>query len=74
MKMTPGAESEAIVCTVTKSLPINSILNRISQRTPGVLNLLALAALAAETLSPIALQLQPFRAIQCRIVEEERLI
>lgn len=25
----PGAESEAIVCTVTKSLPVNSILNRI---------------------------------------------
>lgn len=37
----PGAESEAIVCTVTKSLPINSIPNRISQSTPGVLNLLA---------------------------------
>lgn len=37
----PGAESEAIVCTVTKSLPINSILNRISQSMPGVLNLLA---------------------------------
>lgn len=37
----PGAESEAIVCTVTKSLPINSILNRISQSTPGVRNLLA---------------------------------
>lgn len=27
----PGAESETIVCAVTKSLPINSILNRISQ-------------------------------------------
>lgn len=39
----PGAESEAIVCIVTKSLPINSILNRISQSTPGVLNLLAWA-------------------------------
>lgn len=37
----PGAESEAIVYTVTKSLPINSIFNRISQSTPGVLNLLA---------------------------------
>ena len=40
----PRAESEAIVCAVTKSLPINSILNRISQSTPGVLNLLAQTA------------------------------
>lgn len=40
MKMTQE-QSEAIVSTVTKSLSINGILNRISQSAPGILNLLA---------------------------------